>query len=143
MRVGGTCRILFCLLQFSEMALSYLVFLLLLTVPRRCFFRGSFLLFMFRVCHAFCLFFFCGLVVTCWEKADLLALLCVMFSCVFVASACGVLGQAWDLIVSIPDLCLLTYLVDRMKFASLETIFGMFVCVCVRACVRVCVCARV
>ena len=61
MRVGGTCRILFCLLQFSEMALSYLVFLLLLTVPRRCFFRGSFLLFMFRVCHAFCLFFFAAL----------------------------------------------------------------------------------
>ena len=24
----------------------------------------------------------CSLVVTCWERADLLALLCVMFSCV-------------------------------------------------------------
>ena len=33
----------------------------------------------------------------------------VMFSCVFVTFACGVLGQVWYLIVSIPDLCLLTY----------------------------------
>ena len=33
-----------------------------------------------------------------------------MFSCVFVTFPCGVLGQVWYLIVSIPDLCLLTYL---------------------------------
>ena len=27
---------------------------------------------------------YCSLVVTCWERADLLALLCVTFSCAFV-----------------------------------------------------------
>ena len=52
--------------------------------------------------------------ITCWERADLLALLCVMFSCVFVTFIYGVLygvpGQVWHLIVSIPDLCLLPYL---------------------------------
>ena len=31
-----------------------------------------------------CLVVSCSLVVTCWEKADLLALLCVVFSCVCV-----------------------------------------------------------
>ena len=33
----------------------------------------------------------------------------MMFYCVFVTFPCGVLGQVWYLIVSIPDLCLLTY----------------------------------
>ena len=46
----------------------------------------------------------CSLVVTCWEKADILGLLCVMFSCVFVTFPYGVLGQVWYLIVWIPDL---------------------------------------
>ena len=32
-----------------------------------------------------------------------------MFYCVFVTFHCGVLGQVLILIVSIPDLCLLTY----------------------------------
>ena len=52
----------------------------LLTAPRRCFFCGSFLLFLFCVClwHTV-LSVPCSLVVTCWERADLLALLCVMF----------------------------------------------------------------
>ena len=66
------------------------------------------LLFMFRVCHAV-LSVHCSLVITCWERADLLALLCVMFSCLFVTFSCGVLGQMWYLIVLIPDLCLLLY----------------------------------
>ena len=49
-------------------------------------------------------------VVTCWEKANLLALLCVIFFfCVFVTFSCGVLDQVWYLLVSIPDLCFLTY----------------------------------
>ena len=43
-----------------------------------------------------------------WERAELLALLCVMFSCVFVTLLFGVLGQVWYLIVLILDLCLLT-----------------------------------
>ena len=34
----------------------------------------------------------------CWEKAGLLNLLCVMFSCVFVTVPLGVLGQVWYLI---------------------------------------------
>ena len=78
----------------------------LLAVPRRCFFCGSFLIFMFGACHAF-LSVHCSLVVTCWERAGLLVLLCAMFLCVFVAFQCDVLGQVWYLIVSIPDLCLL------------------------------------
>ena len=63
---------------------------------------------MFRVSHAF-LSIHCSLVVTCRKRINLLALLCVMFYCVFVTFLCGVLGQGWHLIVSIPDLCLLTY----------------------------------
>ena len=68
------------------------------------------LLFIFCICHAF-LSFYCSLVVTCWERIDLLARLYVKSSCVFVTFPCGVLGQVWCLIVSISDLCLLTYLV--------------------------------
>ena len=68
-----------------------------------------FLLFMFRVCHAF-LSVRGSLVFTCGERASLLGLLYVMFCCVFVTFPCGVLGQVWYLIVSISDLCLLTYI---------------------------------
>ena len=39
------------------------------------------------------------LVVTCWERVDLLALLYVMFSCVFATNPYGVHGQVWYLIV--------------------------------------------
>ena len=74
-----------------------------------CFFCGSFLLFMFPFCRAF-LSVHGSLVVTCWERAYLLALFCVMFYCVFVTFPCGVLGQVWYLIVLIPDLCHLTYM---------------------------------
>ena len=63
---------------------------------------------MFRVCHAF-FSVQCSIVVTCMERAILLALLYVMFSCVFVTFLRGVLGQVWYLIVSIPDRCLLTF----------------------------------
>ena len=45
-------------------------------------------------------------VVTCWERADLLALVCGVY-CHFPI---GIMGQVWYLIVSIPDLCTLTYL---------------------------------
>ena len=61
------------------------------------------MLFMSCVFHAF-MSVHCYLLVTCWERADLLALV-VMFNCVFVTLACGILGQVWYLIVSIPDLC--------------------------------------
>ena len=36
-------------------------------------------------------------------------LLFVMFNCVFVTFPSGILGQVWYLIVSIPDLCHLSY----------------------------------
>ena len=37
-------------------------------------------------------------------------LLFVMFNCIFVTVPCGILGQVWYLIASIPDLCRLSYL---------------------------------
>ena len=52
-----------------------------------------------------------SLVITCLERADLLALLYVMFSCGFVTFPYDVLCQVWYLVVSIPDLCLLSYFV--------------------------------
>ena len=52
----------------------------------------------------------CRLEVTCWERVDLLTLLNVMFSCVLVTFPYDVLGQVWYLIVSIPVLCILSYL---------------------------------
>ena len=63
---------------------------------------------MFRVYQAF-LSVHCSLVVTCWERANLLALVYMMFSCGVVTFSCVVLDQVWHLIASIPDLCLLTY----------------------------------
>ena len=59
------------------------------------------------VCHTV-LSIPCSLVVTCWVSADVLALLCVMFPCVFVTSQNGVLGR-WYLNVLISDICLLPY----------------------------------
>ena len=46
-----------------------------------------------------------SLVVTCWERADILVLLYVMFSCVFDTFSYGILGQVGYLIVLIPVLC--------------------------------------
>ena len=88
---------------------------MLLSVPRRFFFCGSSLLFVFRVCICQTVLSVAyNLAVNCWERADLLALLCVMFSCVFVTFRFGVLVQICQmwfsyLIVSIPDLCLPLY----------------------------------
>ena len=78
------------------------------------------MLFAFNVCHA-ALSVPCRLVVTCWERADLLALLYVIFSCVFITFPCDVLVQVWYLIVSIPGLCLLPqlfFVVLSSSFAS-------------------------
>ena len=41
-------------------------------------------------------------------------LMFVMFNCVFVTYPCGILGQVGYLIVSIPDLCLLSYFYKRV-----------------------------
>ena len=49
------------------------------------------------------------LVITCWERADLLFLVCGALLWVFHFPI-GILGQVGYLIVSIPDLCTLTYL---------------------------------
>ena len=53
------------------------------------------------------LFTYC-LMVTCWERADLWALVGDVY-CIFVTFPCGVLGQLWYLTVSFPDLCHLSY----------------------------------
>ena len=50
----------------------------------------------------------CCLVVTCWERADFLAFVCDV-ELRFVTFLCGILGQVWYLIVSIPELCHLSY----------------------------------
>ena len=54
------------------------------------------------------------LVVTWWERADLLALVCgvLLLVCYFPI---GILGQVWYLIISIPDLCTLTYFYFKME----------------------------
>ena len=48
-------------------------------------------------------------------KANLLALVYVMFSCVF-----SLFYEVWHLIVSIPDICLLLYFVVKHLFLSLK-----------------------
>ena len=50
----------------------------------------------------------CCLVVSCLEGADLLALVGDVY-CNFVTFPCCILGQVWYLIVSLPDLCHLSY----------------------------------
>ena len=75
----------------------------LLTVPRWYFFCESFALFMYCVCHAY-ESVHCCLVVTCWERADLLALVCD-FNCVFCHFLMWYHGQVWYLIVMISDFC--------------------------------------
>ena len=64
---------------------------------------------MFRVCLCYAVLLIVCSLQPCdhlLEKVDLLALLCVVFSCVFVTFPYDVPGQVWYLIVSIPDLCL-------------------------------------
>ena len=46
--------------------------------------------------------------VTCWERTDLLALVGDVYH-IFVTFPCGILGQVWNLIVSFPELCHLSY----------------------------------
>ena len=57
---------------------------------------------------AFASVHFC-LVVTCWKRADLLALVCDVYLD-FVNFPFGILGQMWYLIVSIPDPYCLSYI---------------------------------
>ena len=58
-----------------------------------------FLLFMFHICLCYAVLSVrCSLVIACWERTDLLALLCVVISCVFVIFPYGVLVQVRYLI---------------------------------------------
>ena len=68
------------------------------------------------LCLSCCLVCYCSLVVTCLEGADLFALLYVTFYYVSVALSCGVLGQMWYLIVSIPDLAFFLTLMLVLPF---------------------------
>ena len=43
----------------------------------------------------------CSLVSTCWERTDILTLLCVVYSCVFLTFPNCVLGQVWYLILDL------------------------------------------
>ena len=56
-------------------------------------------------------------VVTCWERADLLALVCGVLLRVCHFPIC-ILGQVWYLSVSIPDLCTLTYFYTLAEILS-------------------------
>ena len=58
-----------------------------------------------NLCHA-AISVTCSFEVTYWERSDLLALLYVMFSCVLSLTH---MGQVCYLIVSISDLCILSY----------------------------------
>ena len=93
--------------KFNRFKSSSKIFLL--TVPRRYFFWGSFVFFVSCVSHAFASVH-CCLVVTCLERADLLAFL-VMSIVFFVTFQCGILGQVWYFIVLFPDLCCLSYFI--------------------------------
>ena len=64
----------------------------------------------------------CCLVVTYWERADLLALVGDVY-CIFVTFPCGILGRVWYLIVLFPDLCRPFYF---FKHASDKTLVFSF-----------------
>ena len=60
------------------------------------------------VCYVLCASLYMCFVVTCWERADLLALVCGVY-CEFFTFPLVSWVRVWYLIVSIPDLCTLTY----------------------------------
>ena len=96
----------------------------LLTVPKRYFFCGSFV-FSCVLCFSCFRVLYCCLVVTCWERAILLALVGNVY-CVFVTFPCGILGQVWYLIVSYPDLCRLSYFKQNVFQYISNTSFSTF-----------------
>ena len=75
---------------------------------------------MFLFCFVFamslCASVYMCFVVTCWERVDLLALVCGVF-CEFVT-----FPLVWYLIVSIPDLCTLTYFPLKLHQAGRTSI---------------------
>ena len=74
------------------------------------------MLFMSCVLQAFASVHYC-LVVTCW-KGLISWILFVVFNSVFVTFPCGILGQVWYLIVSISDLCRLSYFDDLGRWSN-------------------------
>ena len=69
-------------------------------------------------CYFWCVFimlmyasFYCCLVVTCWERTDLLALVCDVLLWVRYFPI-GMLGQVWYFILLIPDICLFCTLLE-------------------------------
>ena len=76
---------------------------------------------MFLFCLVFamslCASVYMCFVVTCWERADLLALVCGV-CCEFVTFPFGILCQVWYLIVSIPDLFTLTYFFSSVTYPA-------------------------
>ena len=102
----------------------------LLTVPRRCFFCGPFLLF----CLVFVMLSYL-LFAALWSPSGkglpLGSLVCDVLLW-FVTFPCGVLGQAWYLIASISDLCPLTnfvfYVVLSHLFVSKRFLVNNIIC---------------
>ena len=79
----------------------------LLTVPRQHFFCGSWMLYLSLFVMLSCL-----VIAALWSPAEnglTSWLLFVILNSVFVTFPCGILGQVRYLIVSIPDLCSLSY----------------------------------
>ena len=70
-------------------------------------------------------------------------LLFVTFNCVFVTFPCSILGQVWYLIVSTPDLCLLSYFSKKFHYPyshDRELDFHLCVHVYRLSCMCKCVC---
>ena len=59
----------------------------------------------------------CCLVVTCWERTCLLALVGNVYY-ISVSFTCGILGQVWNLIVSFPDSFRLSYFLHKLEAAG-------------------------
>ena len=76
----------------------------------------SFVFFVSCVSHAFT-YVHCCLVVTCWERTDLLALVGDVY-CNCVTFPCDILGQVWYLIVSFPDLCHPSYFLTYARIIT-------------------------
>ena len=76
----------------------------------------------------FCYLCFVSFMLSCQSIAalrppGLLALLYVIFSCVILTFPCVVLGQVWNLIVSIPDFCLLLNYVYIMSWHPSKIVY--------------------
>ena len=76
--------------------------------------RLLWIIFVMHTSLFFCLYYtilsgLCCLMITCWERVDLMTPLCVMFIYVFITFPYGVSGQMRYLFVSIPELCLLFF----------------------------------